>query len=114
MNNVQSLRHTVWECKYHVVWSPKYRRKKLYGEIRRYLGDVIRDLAAQKECRVEQIGSCPRFAVDSSEVRCFSGGRIHQGKECDPHCKKLPGSTIEFYRAALLGTWLLGLHCWQG
>ena len=53
MNNVQSLRHTVWECKYHVVWSPKYRRKRLYGEIRRYLGDVIRDLAAQKECRVE-------------------------------------------------------------
>ena len=54
MNNVQSLRHTVWECKYHVVWSPKYRRKRLYGEIRRYLGDVIRDLAAQKECRVEE------------------------------------------------------------
>ena len=54
MNNVQSLRHTVWECKYHVVWSPKYRRKRLYGEIRRYLGDVIRDLASQKECRVEE------------------------------------------------------------
>ena len=54
MNNVQSLCHTVWECKYHVVWSPKYRRKRLYGEIRRYLGDVIRDLASQKECRVEE------------------------------------------------------------
>ena len=54
MNNVQSLRHTVWECKYHVVWSPKYRRKRLDGEIRRYLGDVIRDLASQKECRVEE------------------------------------------------------------
>ena len=45
---------TVWECKYHVVWVPKYRRKVLYGEIRRYLGEVIRDLAAQKECRVEE------------------------------------------------------------
>ncbi len=54
MNTVKSLRHTVWECKYHVVWSPKYRRKRLYGEIRRYLGDVIRDLASQKECRVEE------------------------------------------------------------
>ena len=41
MNNVRSLRHTVWECKYHVVWVPKYRRKVLYGEIRRYLGEVI-------------------------------------------------------------------------
>ena len=36
------------------MWSPKYRRKRLYGEIRRYLGDVIRDLASQKECRVEE------------------------------------------------------------
>ena len=54
MNTAQSLRHSVWECKYHVVWSPKYRKKRLYGEIRRYLGDVIRDLAAQKECRVEE------------------------------------------------------------
>ncbi len=54
MNNVRSLRHTVWECKYDVVWVRKYRRKVLYGEIRRYLGEVIRDLAAQKECRVEE------------------------------------------------------------
>ncbi len=38
MNDIQSLRHTVWECKYHVVWIPKYRRKTLYGELRRYLG----------------------------------------------------------------------------
>ncbi len=54
MNNVRSLHHTVWECKYDVVWVRKYRRKVLYGEIRRYLGEVIRDLAAQKECRVEE------------------------------------------------------------
>src|SRR5258707_2238209 len=37
MNNDQSLAHTRWECKYHVVWIPKYRRKKLFGEIRREL-----------------------------------------------------------------------------
>ena len=35
MNNTQSLAHTTWECKYHVVWIPKYRRKKLFVEIRR-------------------------------------------------------------------------------
>ena len=54
MNDVQSLRHTVWECKYHVVWVPKYRRKVLYGELRRYLGEVFRDLARQRESRVEE------------------------------------------------------------
>ena len=38
MNSVQSLSHTAWECKYHVVWIPKYREKKLYGKLRVYLG----------------------------------------------------------------------------
>ena len=52
MNDAQSLRHTVWECKYHVVWIPKYRRKELYGELRRHLGEVIRDLAQQRESRI--------------------------------------------------------------
>ncbi len=54
MNDRQSLRHTVWECKYHVVWIPKYRRKALYLELRRHLGEVIRDLAHQRESRVEE------------------------------------------------------------
>jgi putative transposase len=50
----QSLSHTKWECKYHVVFIPKCRRKALYGELRRYLGDVFHELARQKECRVEE------------------------------------------------------------
>jgi len=54
MNDAKSLRHTVWECKYHVVWIPKYRRKALYLELRRHLGETIRDLAQQKESRVEE------------------------------------------------------------
>jgi len=48
MNNEQSLAHTRWECKYHVVWIPKYRRKRLFGEIRRELGPVLRELAKHK------------------------------------------------------------------
>ena len=46
--------HRWGQVKYHVVWVPKYRKKVLYGEIRRYLGEVIRDLAAQRECRIEE------------------------------------------------------------
>ena len=54
MDTLQSLNHTVWECKYHVVFIPKCRRKVLYGHLRRHLGRVFRDLALQKESRVEE------------------------------------------------------------
>ncbi|WP_303722554.1 IS200/IS605 family transposase [Malonomonas rubra] len=52
MNNVQSLCHSVWDCKYHIVWIPKCRRKVLYGRIREHLGEVIRELARQRESLV--------------------------------------------------------------
>ena len=54
MDQLESLSHTRWECKYHVVFIPKYRRKVLFGELRRYLGPVFRALAEQKESRVEE------------------------------------------------------------
>jgi putative transposase len=54
MKDIGSLNHTKWECKYHVVFIPKYRRKALYYELRQYLGDVFHDLAKQKECRIEE------------------------------------------------------------
>ena len=50
----RSLTHTKWECKYHVVFIPKYRRKVLYGGLRQELGDVFHRLAGQKECRIEE------------------------------------------------------------
>jgi len=54
MDNGESLSHTMWECKYHVVFIPKYRRKTLYQELRRHLGEVFRRLAEQKESRIEE------------------------------------------------------------
>ena len=52
MYDSQSLSHTMWECKYHLVWIPKCRKKIIYGELRKYLGDIFRELARQKECNV--------------------------------------------------------------
>ena len=49
-----TLSHTKWECKYHVVFIPKYRRKALYKELRRHLGDVFHSLAQQKESSIEE------------------------------------------------------------
>ena len=52
MDDYESLSHSVWDCKYHVVFIPKYRKKTLYGELRQRLGEVFRTLAKQKECQV--------------------------------------------------------------
>ena len=54
MKDYESLNHTRWECKYHVVFIPKCRRKVLYGELRKYLGDVLHELARQKGSRIEE------------------------------------------------------------
>ena len=52
MNHFRSLSHTAWDCKYHLIWIPKYRKKVLFGDLRKYLGDVFRELALQKESKV--------------------------------------------------------------
>ena len=54
MHAYESLKHTTWECKYHVVFIPKCRRKALYAQLRRDMGPVFRELAEQKECKVEE------------------------------------------------------------
>jgi putative transposase len=84
MDNFESLSHTVWECKYHVVFIPKCRRKTLYGQQRVHLGEVFRKLAAQKESRVEEgylmpdhvhmlVSIPPKYAV--SQVVGFIKGK---------------------------------------
>ncbi|MDR1921597.1 MAG: IS200/IS605 family transposase [Candidatus Adiutrix sp.] len=58
MKSENSLSHTVWECKYHIVWIPKYRKKRLYGELRKYLGEIFHDLARQKESKIVEGHLC--------------------------------------------------------
>jgi putative transposase len=54
MDEYESLSHSKWECKYHVVFIPKGRRKVLYKSLRQHLGEVFRKLAEQKESRIEE------------------------------------------------------------
>ena len=54
MDEYESLSHTKFECKYHVVFIPKCRRKVLYGKLRQHLGEVFHNLAKQKESRIEE------------------------------------------------------------
>lgn len=53
MPNMNHLNHCTWECKYHIVFIPKYRRKELYGVIRKELREVLHRLSQQKECKIE-------------------------------------------------------------
>ena len=54
MEEYRSLSHTKWQCKYHIVFIPEYRRRTLFGVVRAKLGPVFRHLAEQKECRIEE------------------------------------------------------------
>src|SRR5271156_378654 len=71
MDEFESLNHTRWDCKYHVVFIPKYRRKVLYGELKRHLGPVFRQLAEQRESRVEEghLMQTQRFMSSQSIAR---------------------------------------------
>jgi len=84
MDNEQSLNHTNWECKYHLVWIPKYRRKELYGKLRQELGSLFKDLAHRQESQVLEghllpdhvhmlISIPPKYAV--SQVVGFIKGK---------------------------------------
>ena len=84
MDEPRSLNHSKWECKYHVVFIPKCRRKTLYAQLRRHLGEVFRRLAEQKESKIEEghlmpdhvhmmISIPPKYAV--SQVIGFIKGK---------------------------------------
>ena len=84
MDEYESLSHSKWECKYHVIFIPKCRRKTLYKEVRQHLGEVFRRLAERKQSRIEEghlmpdhvhmmISIPPKYAV--SEVVGYIKGK---------------------------------------
>jgi putative transposase len=96
-----SLAHTKWECKYHVVWIPQYRKKKLFGELRAELGSVLRELARHKESEVleghlhldhvHMILIPPKYAV--SQVIGYMKGKsaIHIARVYLGHARNFTG-----------------------
>ena len=59
MNDTNSLAHTKWNCKYHIVFAPKYRRKVFYGEKRREIGKILRQLCEWKKVKIVEAEVCP-------------------------------------------------------
>ena len=58
-DSVNSLSHRKWNCKYHIVFAPKYRRKVFYGEKRREIGEILRTLCNWKKIRIVEAEVCP-------------------------------------------------------
>ncbi len=88
MREVNSVRHTRWECKYHVVFIPKCRRQVLFGQIRRELGEVFHRLAGQGESRIEEgpvmsdqvrmmLSIAPKYAVSQVVGYIKGKGAVH-------------------------------------
>ena len=105
MKSRPSLCHTRWDCKYHIVWIPKYRRKVLFGKIRIYLGDVFHKLAKQRESRILEGHLCkvhvhmyiaipPKYSV--AQVVGFIKGKsaIHIAREVQDRARGYSGQNF--------------------
>ena len=58
-NDSQSLSHTKWNCKYHIVFAPKYRRQEIYGKLREDIGKILRQLCEMKKVEIIEAEACP-------------------------------------------------------
>lgn len=58
MNDNHSLAHTKWNCKYHIVFAPKYRRQIIYGKIKQSIGKILRDLCERKGVKILEAQAC--------------------------------------------------------
>jgi|SRR5581483_563762 len=106
MDDYESLSYSKWECKYHVVFIPKCRRKTLYGELRQHLGEVFRRLANAEGVWGRRgafdAGSCSHDDIDPAQVCGVASDRVNQGQERYPPGAGLWREEAQLRSAALL------------
>ena len=69
-----SLAHTKWECKYHLVFAPKYRRQVIYKDIKADVGQILGTLCRRK-------GSCSYVSENSTQIFCIRNSRVSKGEK---------------------------------
>lgn len=74
LNDINSLSHTKWNCKYHIVFAPKYRRKIFYGEKREAVGKILRQLCEWKGVKIVE-------AENTAKAVCLKLHGISEGQE---------------------------------
>jgi REP element-mobilizing transposase RayT len=102
MKEYQSLSHTRWDCKYHVVFIPKRRKKRIFGAVRKHLGEMLHELAGHKGSKIVEGHLMPDHIHSVHQHTAVVGGiecsGLYQGKERDPDCAKLRRPTAQFHR----------------
>ena len=105
MERDNSLSHTKWECKYHIVWIPKRRRKVLFGKLRKHLGELFHKLASERECRIVEGHLCldhvhmcieipPKYSV--AQVVGYIKGKsaIHIARDVEGRVRNFVGQSF--------------------
>jgi putative transposase len=105
MHDWESLSHVRWDCKYHVVFVPKYRRKVVYGKLRRQIGAILRDL-----CRQRGIGLVEGHAMADHIHLCLSIPPKHSVSHTIGFLKGK--SAVRIHRELLRERRAVGLHFW--
>ena len=116
MHDWSRLSHVRWECKYHVVIVPKYRKKSLYGGLRKQVGEIIRELCRQKGVELLEghvLGPYPHVFKRSAQTEHRVYNWIFEGQECGANP---PGDFEQAPHngAAFLGAWVLREHSGLG
>ena len=113
MTQQHQQNHATWECKYHVVFIPKYRKKTIFGVIKKRLGDAFHELARRRESKIEEghlmpdhvhmlISIPPKYSVAEDD-------RLHERKEFDLDRAERRAQGTQFHRTQVLGSRLLRL-----
>ena len=110
-NDLQSLAHTRWNCKYHIVFAPKYRRMVFYGEKKAEIGKIIRQLCEWKGVEIHEAEVCPdhihmlvKHTTQGSSIELY--GIPEREKQCARHF-----SVSTFILQVQLHRWMFTRFC---
>ena len=107
----QSQSHVKWDCKYHVVILPKYRKKEFFGRTRKAIGKILRELCRQKDVELVEgkamPGPHPHAAERSAQIQYRDDDGVLEGQERDPHPSRGDADEGDAVRTRVLGTRLL-------
>ena len=103
MNDNNSLAHTKWNCKYHIVFAPKYRRKLFYGENRKEIGGILRQLSEWKGVKTVEAEVCPDHAGrNPTENECGGIHRISQREKQFDDFSTTRESEVQIWESIIL------------
>ena len=108
MNDVNSLSHTSWNCKYHIVFAPKYRRKVMYGEKRKEIGEILRTLCDWKKIKIKDYRSRgvprphPHAVRDTTKGSCIKFHGVPQREKQSDDIREVSRAKVQVPESGVL------------